>query len=88
MSQALRKSLERQLPDEPEEGCGDPIAQIRIRLPNGDFISRRFLANTPLKVLLQFLMVQGYSCDDYKVLSSWPRKDVSIQVLRHLITTG
>lgn len=74
---ALRKCLEERLPVEPNENCLDPVSQIRIRLPTGEVISRRFLANTSLRVLLDFLTVQGYSHNEYKVLSSWPRKDLT-----------
>jgi len=29
-------------------------------------------------VLLDFLVVQGYPSEEYKVISSWPRRDVSL----------
>ncbi|GAB6026559.1 hypothetical protein CHUAL_012975 [Chamberlinius hualienensis] len=75
---AERKALEQLLPAEPAENA-DPstISSIKIRLPNGEAITRRFLANTKLKVLLDYITVQGYPSNDYKVLSSWPRKDLT-----------
>jgi hypothetical protein len=75
--EAYRKKVEASLPSEPPLSQGDGIAKIRFRLPNGESIERRFQANTPLKVLFDFLTVKGYPRDEYKVISSWPRRDVS-----------
>lgn len=30
------------------------------------------------QVLLDYLLVEGYPAEEFKVLSSWPRKDVSL----------
>nr|CAH7718762.1 unnamed protein product [Callosobruchus chinensis] len=56
---------------------GDGITKIKFRFPKGEFIERRFEANTPLKVLLDFLVVQGYPAEEFKVISSWPRRDLT-----------
>ena len=86
---ALRKKEERRLtvkqrlPVEPEAvatGAANPdkaTTTIRFRLPGGKTASRRFLAEQSLQVLLDYLLVEGYPDDEFKVLSSWPRKDVS-----------
>lgn len=75
--EAYRLEIESQLPDEPEEGSGEDIAKIRFRLPKGETAVRRFRAQAPLKVLLDYLVVLGYPPDEYKVLSSWPRRDLT-----------
>ncbi|KAJ8928857.1 hypothetical protein NQ314_018514 [Rhamnusium bicolor] len=75
--EAYRKTVEASLPPEPPMSQGDSITKIRFRLPKGENIERRFQANTPLKVLLDFLIVKGYPTEEYKVISSWPRRDVS-----------
>lgn len=75
--EAHRREVEASLPAEPPLDQGDGITKIRFRLPNGDNLERRFLAYTTLKVLLDYLTVQGYPTQEYKVISSWPRRDVS-----------
>nr|WMZ41597.1 FADD protein [Altica viridicyanea] len=75
--EAFRKEVEASLPPEPPLGQGDSITKIRFRLPKGEHLERRFQANTPLKILLDFLIVQGYPTEEYKVISSWPRRDLT-----------
>lgn len=74
--EAHRKEVEARLPIEPAIGHGEQT-KIRFRLPKGVNIERRFAAETPLRVLLDFLVVQGYPHDEYKVISSWPRRDLT-----------
>jgi len=75
--EAERLALESELPNEPDENSSENITKIRFRLPKGDFLERRFLASSKLQVLLNFLVVQGYHVKDYKVISSWPRRDLT-----------
>lgn len=75
--EAHRKKVEASLPPEPPLDQGDNITKIKVRLPKGEYIERRFQASTPLKVLLDFLIVQGYPTEEYKVISSWPRRDLT-----------
>lgn len=72
-----RQMLAQQLPREPPEDCKDPITCIRIRLPSGDVLVRRFLGSQPLKTLLLYLASKGFPASEYKVLASWPRRDLS-----------
>lgn len=48
--EAERREAESVLPPEPTTDCTQPISMIRFRTPKGDFIGRKFLADTPLKV--------------------------------------
>ncbi|XP_019876721.1 FAS-associated factor 1 [Aethina tumida] len=73
----LRKLVEASLPPEPPASEDKDITKIRFRFPNGDNVERRFQATTPLKVLLDFLIVKGYPSQEYKVISSWPRRDLT-----------
>ena len=43
----------------------------------GNQLERRFLASQTLQTVLDFLTTEGYPSSEYKVLSSWPRRDVS-----------
>lgn len=74
----LRQEVLKRLPAEPpaDQPAGSTTC-IRFRLPEGKTSTRRFLADEPLQVLLDYLLVEGFPHTEYKVLSSWPRKDVN-----------
>ncbi|XP_022206141.2 FAS-associated factor 1 [Nilaparvata lugens] len=74
--EAERRLLESQLPDEPDE-TSEGISKIRFRLPSGDFLERRFSILNSLQVVLHYLVVKGYHTENYKVISSWPRRDLT-----------
>ena len=40
-------------------------------------LERRFLASDSLQTVLDYLTIEGFPHEEYKVLSSWPRRDVS-----------
>ena len=46
-------------------------------------LERRFLASQTLQTVLDYLTTEGFPSSDYKVLSSWPRRDVS-KILIHI----
>lgn len=75
--EANRLDAERCVPPEPDADI-DGITKIRIRKPTGEFMERRFTAESKLDILLKFVASKGYPIDEYKVISSWPRRDVSI----------
>lgn len=70
-----RMEAEQSMPPEPADNA-DGITKIRIRKPNGEFMERRFFAANQLDTLLRFIASKGYPIDEYKVISSWPRRDV------------
>ena len=63
------------LPPEPAANCGEVLANIRFRTPQST-LARRFLGSRPLSVLLLYLRSQGFRPEEYKVLTSFPRRDV------------
>ena len=79
------QQIESRLPPEPPAGSKAKVARLRVRVPAGDDdddksggnLERRFLASDTLAVLLDYLASKGFHPDEYKVLSSWPRRDVS-----------
>jgi len=76
--QALQQSMADLLPTEPDATCPEPVTLIRFRCPDGKVLTRRFLATDPLRVLLTYLGAEGYQVNSYKVLTTYPRRDVRI----------
>ena len=64
------------LPTEPDASCSEPVTLIRFRCPDGKVLTRRFLATDPLQVLLTYIGAAGYQRNSYKVLTTYPRRDV------------
>ncbi|XP_014254011.1 FAS-associated factor 1-like isoform X2 [Cimex lectularius] len=64
------------LPPEPEEDATD-VVKIKFRRPTGDTFARRFLSHDKLETVFNFLLVEGFRIKEYKVLTSWPRRDIS-----------
>ncbi|XP_070563690.1 FAS-associated factor 1-like [Ptychodera flava] len=75
--EAIRLSLEEQLPDEPPHTCSEPITTIRVKLPDGQNLTRRFLAQHPVQIVLNYIASKGYHMNEYKVLTNWPKRDLS-----------
>merc|ERR1711976_266513 len=42
-----------------------------------DTLERRFLASDSLQTVLDYLTIEGFPEEEYKVLSSWPRRDLT-----------
>lgn len=53
------------------------MTRIRFRLPNGEFIQRKFFIADKLEQIIYFFNGNGYLNEDYKLLSSWPRRDLT-----------
>ncbi|XP_062920403.1 FAS-associated factor 1 isoform X1 [Mobula hypostoma] len=76
--EAIRLSLEQSLPPEPREESNELVSKLRIRTPRGEFFERRFLASNKLQVVFDFVASKGFPKDEYKLLSTFPRRDVSL----------
>ncbi|XP_016356339.1 FAS-associated factor 1 isoform X2 [Sinocyclocheilus anshuiensis] len=75
--EAIRLSLEQALPPEPKEEGGEPISKLRIRTPSGEFLERLFLGSCKLQVLFDFVASKGYPSDEFKLLTTFPRKNIT-----------
>lgn len=75
--EAIRLSLEQALPPEPKEEGGEPISKLRIRTPSGEFLERRFLGGCKLQVLFDFVASKGYPSDEFKLLTTFPRRNIT-----------
>ena len=75
--EAIRLSLEQALPPEPKEENAEPVSKLRIRTPSGEFLERRFLASNKLQIVFDFVASKGFPWDEFKLLSTFPRRDVS-----------
>lgn len=80
--EALRSLAESRVPAEPPSSAeASLVARIRVRLPppHDQCLERRFNADEPLAALLDYLASKGYPQDSYKVISSWPRRDLTTE---------
>ncbi|XP_021377246.1 FAS-associated factor 1-like [Mizuhopecten yessoensis] len=75
--QAIQESALMHIRDEPPESCEEAVSRIRIRTPNGDNLQRRFYASDKLKYLIYFITSQGFHTEEFKILTTFPRRDVS-----------
>lgn len=73
----IRANARMTVPPEPEQLSGENITKIRIRSPAGGVIERRFTTETPLRILLNYITGEGFLIDEFKVISSWPRRDLT-----------
>ena len=77
-----RQKVAQRLPKEPDLNA-EKTARIRFRVVGGETtesktFERRFLASDTLQTIFDYLTVEGFAApEDYKVISSWPRRDVS-----------
>lgn len=79
LQKAMLESLAALVPAEPpEDGCdNEPVTHLRVRLPTGEVLTRRFLASSPLSQLMLYVASCGYPAQRYRLLASWPRRDLS-----------
>uniref|UniRef100_A0A8C6S879 Fas (TNFRSF6) associated factor 1 n=1 Tax=Neogobius melanostomus TaxID=47308 RepID=A0A8C6S879_9GOBI len=75
--EAIRLSLEQALPPEPDEESAEQISKLRIRTPSGEFLERRFLGSCKLQVLFDFVASKGYPSDEFKLLTTFPRRNIT-----------
>ncbi|XP_058055026.1 FAS-associated factor 1 isoform X2 [Anopheles bellator] len=75
--EAIREMARQTVPDEPQQNGGDSITKIRVRTPSGEMLERKFMVETRLELLLNYITAEGYLIDEFKVISSWPRRDLT-----------
>lgn len=76
LREAARQSAEAAVLPEPAVGTAG-CTKIRVRQPSGVHFERRFAGASPLHQLLMFVASMGFPLNEYKVISSYPRRDVS-----------
>ncbi|KAH8283575.1 hypothetical protein KR018_007660, partial [Drosophila ironensis] len=74
--ESIRLVAQQSLPQEPAEQATG-TAKIRVRKPTGDFLERRFFTSNCLQDLLNFVTANGFLIEEYKLLRSWPRSDLT-----------
>lgn len=75
--QEERQVMLNSIPPEPDTSCKDKVSSIRMRFPDGSVDQRRFLADThTLRMILNYVGSKGYPSIDYKVLTSFPKRNV------------
>ncbi|KAG6456161.1 hypothetical protein O3G_MSEX009595 [Manduca sexta] len=78
--EAMRSVAASRVPPEPSEAARG-VTRIRVRLPppHHDCLERRFHEDDTLAAVLDFLASKGYPQENYKVISSWPRRDLTTE---------
>ncbi|XP_013137430.1 PREDICTED: FAS-associated factor 1 isoform X1 [Papilio polytes] len=68
------------VPCEPAADSAE-VCRVRVRLPppHHHCLERRFYATDTLAALLDYLASKGYPQENYKVISSWPRRDLTLE---------
>ena len=77
--QAIQESLAKKVPDEPPEGCTEVTCTLRIRTPDRQMLLRRFYGSNKLEAVTNFITSKGFHMSDYKLLTTFPRRDVSFK---------
>ena len=73
--------VESTLPPEPpeeEESSAYSIFTFKFRTPTGQTFDRRFRSSDTLVVVFNFLFVKGYDIEEFKFITGWPRKDLTV----------
>ena len=65
------------VPEEPSEHNKGAVSCLRFRVSGGKTISRRFWAENTIQDVLNYLTVLGFNSEEFKVLTTYPRMDVS-----------
>eukprot|EP00092_Neocalanus_flemingeri_P101891 GFUD01130284.1.p1 GENE.GFUD01130284.1~~GFUD01130284.1.p1 ORF type:complete len:322 (-),score=68.72 GFUD01130284.1:116-1081(-) len=76
LAAADRSAAALTLQPEPAANCSEVMAKIRFRLPSSSLV-RRFLGSSQLSELLQYLRSEGFKPEEFKILTSYPRRDLS-----------
>ena len=71
-----KRQARSRLTAEPDAQSSDVIT-IKIKTPQNEHLERRFYFSSPLNCLFDYLTLNGFPCADYKVLLTWPKRDVS-----------
>ncbi|XP_060601167.1 FAS-associated factor 1-like [Ruditapes philippinarum] len=77
MKQAIQESLAKKVPDEPPEGCTEVTCTLRIRTPDRQMLLRKFYGSNKLEAVVNYITSQGFHMTDYKLLTTFPRRDLS-----------
>ena len=68
------------IPPEPDQSCSEKVTSIRMRFPDGSVDQRKFLASShTVRMLLNYVGSKGYPPSDYKMLTSYPKRNVSTE---------
>lgn len=76
----MRSRAAARVPQEPAEGASN-VSRIRVRLPppHENALERRFYEYDTLEALFNYLAAQGFPHENYKVIASWPRRDLTTE---------
>lgn len=77
--EAEREVMSQSVPEEPPEDSEEKTCTLKIRFPGGNVEQRRFLASNLLQDVVNFVGSKNFMVSQYKILTSFPRKDLTEQ---------
>ncbi|XP_025109075.1 FAS-associated factor 1-like isoform X2 [Pomacea canaliculata] len=77
IKEAFQASVAKSVPEEPAEDAEGAVSRLRFRVPGGGVITRSFWSENTLQDVLNFLTAQGFHTEDYKVITTYPRRDIT-----------
>ncbi|XP_076439934.1 FAS-associated factor 1-like [Babylonia areolata] len=77
VKEAIKETIAKSVPEEPMESATGEISRLRFRIPGGEQITRRFWAENTVQDVLNYLTSQGFHTEEYKVLTTFPRRDIT-----------
>ncbi|KAL8568872.1 hypothetical protein ACOMHN_061448 [Nucella lapillus] len=77
VKEAIKESIAKSVPEEPAENAPGEISRLRFRVPGGEQRTRRFWAENTVQDVLNYLTSQGFHTEEFKVLSTFPRRDIT-----------
>lgn len=59
------------------DAASDNVTNGETKSEGKQSLERRFLASATLQTVIDYLTIEGFPAEEYKVLSSWPRRDLT-----------
>ena len=75
----MMKSFTDSLQPEPDEKFKGDVTNVRIRTPANETVTRKFAADSHLDQLHSFVGSMGFFPESHRIMTSWPRKELSYE---------
>ena len=72
-----QKEFNEQVQPEPGDDFTGQVTNVRIRTPSNETLTRKFVAESKLSQLFSYVASIGYFPESYKIMTSWPRCELT-----------